>query len=429
MPEKAVLRFLLIVLLGGVGISIQPVRDAVASQDEMRTYAGRVLDDLDKQPIGGAFVTLDKTVVRTNSEGRFTISGVGENIGIRAYGHQRLSVATGSLANGTELFLRPVEPKALYLSLYGIGHKGLRQNALDLIEATELNAVVIDVKGDRGMIAYKSSLPLAAQAGAQSLITIPDLHGLLADFHARGIYTIARIVVFKDLPLAQARPDLAVRTASGAIYRDREKLAWTSALSHEVWDYNIGVAVEAAKAGFDEIQFDYLRFPDVRGGRLAFPMEYTERNRVATMCGFLRAAREALVPYNVFLAADIFGDVLWNLDDTHIGQRLGDIARLVDYLSPMLDPSGFQFGIPGYKNPVQHPFEIVHLSLDRAQERTHLPSVRFRPWLQAFRDYAFGGRQFGGAEIRAQIDAAEQFGSDGWMLWNPSNRYYKDGLK
>jgi hypothetical protein len=159
-----------------------------------------------------------------------------------------------------------------------------------------------------------------------------------------------------------------------------------------VLDYNIGVAIEAAKAGFDEIQFDYARLPDATG--LVFDLPWTEQNRAAAIDGLLKRARIALTPYNVFLAVDVFGYVCWNVDDTKIGQKLEQLANIVDYLSPMLYPSSFQFGIPGYRNPVQHPSEIIRISLERAATRTHVPPVHFRPWLQAFRDYAFGGRPF-----------------------------------
>ena len=153
------------------------------------------------------------------------------------------------------------------------------------------------------------------------------------------------------------------------------------------------------------------------------------QNRVAAIDGFLRDARTALVPYNVFLAIDIFGYVCWNPDDTGIGQQLERLAEVVDYISPMLYPSSFQFGIPGCRNPVQHPHEIVHRSLERALERTGLSPVRFRPWLQAFPDYAFGGRSFTSGEVRAQIEAAESIGTNGWMLWNPHNRYSRGDVR
>ena len=162
---------------------------------------------------------------------------------------------------------------------------------------------------------------------------------------------------------------------------------------------------------------------------LAFREADTQQNRIAAIGGFLSEARAALLPYNVFVAVDIFGYVCWNPDDTGIGQQLERIAEVVDDVSPMLYPSSFQFGIPGFRNPLQHPDEIVRKSLERALERTALPAVHFRPWLQAFPDYAFGGRSFANGEVRAQITGAESIGTNGWMLWNPRNRYSRSDLQ
>ena len=272
-----------------------------------------------------------------------------------------------------------------------------------------------------------AAFQLAQAVGAQRIITIADLPALLQSLHASGIYTIARIVAFKDDPLATARPDLAVKLQNGRLFRDRENLGWTDPTLKEVRDYNIAVAAEAAQAGFDEIQFDYLRFPDAPRG-IAFAKPTTETSRLEAIADFLAEARHRLAPFNVYLAADIFGYVCWNLNDTGIGQRLEDIMPLVDYLSPMLYPSGFQFGIPGYPNPMTHPYEIVRLSLERARARLGVAAIRFRPWLQAFKDYAFDRRTFDVDEVAAQIRAATDFGSDGWMLWNPRNTYGDAGL-
>jgi hypothetical protein len=391
------------------------------------TLRGKVVDAATHAPIDGAFVTLKDTVVRTRTDGSFAIEGEADSVGVRAYGHLRLTVPAASLRRGqAEIALRPFKPKALYLSVYGIGSGALRMQALNLIEATELNATVVDLKSERGQIAYASSIPLAAKVGAQSLITIKNLAAQVRQFHERGIYTIARIVVFSDDRLARARPELAVHCSSGKIYSDRLHLAWTDPFDAEVIKYNIGVAVEAATAGFDEIQLDYVRFPDAIG--LVYAKPNTRSNRVAAIDDFLQDVRHALVPYNVFLAADIFGYVAWNLNDTDIGQQLEDLPGILDYISPMLYPSGFQFGIPGYHDPVAHPYEIVYRSLERAQQRTGVPPIRFRPWLQAFRDYAFDRRPFGAKEIKQQTAAADKFGSDGWMLWNPRNVYSQNGL-
>jgi len=383
----------------------------------------KVVDHHTGQAIAGAVVTLDGETLNPDPQGLFPLTKAGGTVKARAHGYQRAEQALPDPlpAGPIEVKLSPFTPKALYLSFYGVGSKALRGPAMKLIEETELNALVIDVKGDRGMIPYRSSVPLATEVGGQKIITVRDAEGLMASFKEKGVYTIARIVVFKDNLLAGARPDLAVKTPTGEPWRDRESLAWVDPFRKEVWDYNIQIAVEAAKLGFDEIQFDYVRFPDSHSPR--FSQANTEEARVKAITGFLQEARSKLAPYNVFTAADIFGYVCWNLNDTDIGQKLDPIASAVDYLSPMLYPSGFQFGIPGFRNPVQNPYEIVYLSLKKAQERTKISPLRFRPWLQAFKDYAFDRRQFNGKELRDQISASEKFGSQGWMLWNPVNQY------
>ena len=390
---------------------------------------GRVVDAVTGMPIADAILTTGDKEFRSDLHGLFSLDVADTAVvRVRAAGYARTDVVAQALRTpAADLRLKPFRPKALYLSMYGVGDRKLRTAALALLETTALNALVIDLKGDRGLVAYRSTVALATQVGAQRVITISDLPTLVTDLRQRGIYTIARIVVFKDNLLAMGRPALALHKPGGAVFRDREGLAWTNPYSHDVWSYNINIAVEAAKAGVDEIQFDYVRLPDAVG--LAYEVPWTEPNREAAIDGFLGEARKALTPFNVFLAADVFGYICWNPDDTKIGQKLEHLAGIVDYLSPMLYPSSFQFGIPGYRKPIEHPYEIVRLSLERASQRTHLPPVRFRPWLQAFRDYAFGGRPFTAAEIGAQIKAAEDVGTGGWMLWNPHNVYSAADLK
>jgi len=410
-------------------LALLPRLYAGTTNDPALRVNGRVVDAVTRTPIADAILTTGDKALRSDPHGLFVLDVANADVvHVRAHGYARADVALQALRTpDAEVRLKPFRPKALYLSLYGVGDKKLRTAALALLETTELNALVIDLKGDRGLVPYRSTVALATQVGAQRVITISDLPTLVTDLRQRGIYTIARIVVFKDSLLALGRPVLAVRKPDGSVFRDREGLAWTNPYSHDVWNYNIGIAVEAAKAGFDEIQFDYVRLPDAIG--LAYEMPWTEQNRVAAIDGFLTEARKALTPFNVFLAADVFGYICWNPGDTKIGQKLEHLAGIVDYVSPMLYPSSFQFGIPGYRNPVEHPYQIVRLSLEQARQRTHLPPVRFRPWLQAFRDYAFGGRPFTAGEIRAQIKAAEDVGADGWMLWNPHNQYSAVDLK
>lgn len=385
-------------------------------------YDGKVVDAQTKAPIAGALVTLGDQQVRADKDGAFHLEGTGETLKLRAPGYARRELAISELtAPQAEVALTPFKVKALYFSSYGIVTKKLRSAALEAIEANNLNALIIDVKGDQGFIPFKVDIPLAEETGAQKTILIKDLPAFMASLKEKGLYLIARIVVFKDDPLAAAKPQWAVKTKGGGVFRDRERLRWVDPFRQEVWDYNIAIAKAAAAAGFDEVQFDYVRFPDNR--KVGFSRPTNQDSRTEAITGFLKAAHQALVPYNVMVAADIFGYVLWNLDDTGIGQKTDAALDAVDVVSPMLYPSGYQFGIPNYKNPVQHPYEIVFLSLKRAQERTGASPLRFRPWLQAFRDYAFRGGDFQEERMRIQIKAADTFGSSGWMFWNPRNVY------
>ena len=302
--RKCILFLLLFLLLAGVpaGRAREPV-------------SGRVVDPAGL-PVAGATVVCSSTSVTTDAGGNFTVAGDADHVAVRAPGYARQEAA---ISSPLCIALTPFRPRALYLSHYGVGSRALRNSALHLIGETELNAVVIDVKGDRGYVNLRATSSLARAVGAERP-TERDLPALVGELRVRGIYTIARIVVFKDHPLAMGRPDLALRRGDGSIWHDRERLAWTDPFKHEVWEYNLAVAEAAARAGFDEVQFDYVRFPDARGVRFSRPA--TQASRVAAVGGFLREARRRLAPYNVFLAADIFGYVCWNSNDTTIGQLL-----------------------------------------------------------------------------------------------------------
>ena len=396
----------------------------------LATAEGRVVDQ-DGRPLRNVSVRSGAIESLTDADGHFSIGpvAVGRSVLVKLPGYQKRWVTLDQ--SKPTVTLTPHAIRAAYLTYYGVADRTIRQRVLDLVERTELNAVVIDIKGDRGLIPYRTSVQAALDAGALGPVIIKDFDDQLAAWKARGIYTIARIVAFKDNVRANARPDLAViDTRTGKPWIDRENLAWVDPFREENWDYIIAVAKEAALKGFDEIQFDYVRFPT--DGKLAaakYSKPITPQVRIETIAGFLAKARKELGPTGVFIAADVFGYTAFNENDTDIGQRIEDMAPHLDYFSPMVYPSGYHMGIPGFRNPVSHSYEIVRESVRLTRKRTEGMPVRVRPWLQDFRDYAFDKRIFGVTEIQAQVRGAEEAGAVGWMLWNPRNDYTAAALR
>jgi hypothetical protein len=391
----------------------------------------RIVDATTHKPIPDATVTLNGKPLPVDAGGHYSIPADVQAIMARAPGYKAATFPAADAAkNNGNLALTPFTVKALYLSEYGIASRPIRDSALNIIRQGGANALVINIKSDHGMLVYPSDIALAKAIGARKLTTISSLRDLTNTGHGMGIYMIARIVTFKDDPLTAARPDLAIHLASGALFKDREHLGWADPTQPEVRAYNIAIGVEAAKAGFDEVQYDYVRFPDA-ATKLKFHGPTDEASRIATITGFLRDAHAALAPYNVFHSADIFGYTAWNTNDTGIGQHIEDILPNVDYVCPMLYPSGFKFGIPGHPKPMATTndiYNIIKLSLDASNKRTNGDPKRYRPWLQAFRDYAFSKLVYGPTEVSTQIKASADAGSSGWQLWNPHNRYTDIGL-
>lgn len=391
---------------------------------ELESIFGTVQDAQTGALLNGAELRTVDDFTFSTANGSFQLQSDGAEIVVRLPGYLPQKV---SVDFPLHLKMQPFTPKALYLSYWAADSSDRRNQLQQLIGETGMNALVIDLKSSRGDIAFRSQSSLARAVGAQKVRTLKDLPEFLSELKRQGIYTIGRIVVFKDAALSKHRRDLAVYTLDGYLWEDREKISWADPFNSEVWDYNINIAKEAAALGFDEIQFDYIRFP--AKSDLIFSQENTGENRVAAINGFLQRAKQQLAEYPVMTSANIFGYICWKHKDQKIGQRLVDLAEHVDYLSPMLYPSGFPHGVPGYKNPVEHSYEVIAHSLEKAGELTGLPSVRFRPWLQAFRDYAFDRRSFTANEIHAQINASDASGSHGWMLWNAASRFSLAGLQ
>jgi hypothetical protein len=297
---------------------------------------------------------------------------------------------------------------------------------LDLIDRTELNALVIDVK-ENGVF-YETGVQFFRVANAVSPLYDPN--ELLDELRRRGIYAIARLVCFKDTPVALARPDLAViDVTTGRPWHDMAGHAWVNALQPELWAANAALAVEAAELGFDEIQYDYVRFPtDGNLATMSFGVPLSEQTRTDAILGFLSQTQTLLAPLGTRLSADIFGFTLIVDDDLGIGQNASLIGDVVDVICPMIYPSHWPTGslaVGGVPN--DFPYETVHLSMEFAKDKLPDDASRIRPWLQGFS--LPGYRPYGPVDVRAQIDAAEAAGVGGWMIWDMGNRYFEEAFE
>jgi hypothetical protein len=295
---------------------------------------------------------------------------------------------------------------------------------LGLIDRTELNALVIDVKEEG--VYVDTGVALFQDAG--TVVPSYDVVAVLEALRAHDVYAIARQAVFKDTPLAEARPDLAIAdAATGGPWRDMNGVAWVNPFSEEVWTANIDLALELAGLGFDEIQFDYVRFPtDGDLAAMDFGPEVTESVQVETITGFLATAQADLAASGAKVGADVFGFTLL-LDDIGIGQNVRRIAEVVDYVCPMVYPSHFPIGsIPVDGHPNDFPYETIAISLSAGEEQVAGSSGKIRPWLQAFSLPGLSGYE--AAEVRAQIDAAEANGAAGWMIWNFASVYHEEAF-
>lgn len=317
----------------------------------------------------------------------------------------------------------PVAARGIYLTGHTVGEAQWFAALLELVERTELNAMVIDVKDCTGKLTYESSLAHVNQVSASSK-RIRDLPAVAAELRRRGIYSIARLVAFQDPVLSHARPDLAVNHVAGGVWREPSGLSWTDPHSREVWDYLLDIAREVAKAGFDEIQFDYVRFPSDGNLKACVYPHADGKTRSEVISSFLGYCRRHLEPMGVYVSADIYGLVPTAADDMGIGQYYEDIIANVDYVCPMVYPSHYALRSYGLPDPDAAPYETVMGTLRDAARRHGDSTAIVRPWLQ---DFTLGHR-YGLDEVRAQIQAVYDSGLEEWILWNAANRYTEGAL-
>lgn len=301
-----------------------------------------------------------------------------------------------------------------------------------LVDRTELNSMVVDVKSDWGPLTYRSTNPLAIDLGEQGG-AVPDLGALIGRLHQHKMYVIGRLVVFKDHTLARSRPEWMLKNTAGGVWTGYGGGTWIDPTNRSAWRYLVSIGKEAAAAGIDEIQFDYVRFPsDGPVEQLVYPA-MGGRSKGQVIAEFLAYARKQLHPYGVRVSADVFGLVTSVRDDMGIGQHLEGVAAGVDYLSPMTYPSHYAGGNLGVAWPNNAPYTILRHSLGDAIGRLKaagLTGVQVRPWLQDF-TYGNAGNPavtYGPPQVRAQIQATYDAGARSWMLWNAANVYTEGAL-
>ncbi|HEU0014166.1 MAG TPA: putative glycoside hydrolase [Longimicrobium sp.] len=328
---------------------------------------------------------------------------------------------------------RPDSLRALYVNAWAAGRRQGMRDLIRIADETEINAFVIDVKESDTYLAYDSTgIALAREIGADTMPRTKWMPELLDTLRAHGIYPIARIVVFKDRMLAEKRPDLAIRHVDGSVWLDQKGKPWVNPYSRAVWDYNIAIAREALDMGFSEVQWDYVRFPDVTDARratMAFPGS-GGKSRADNIRDFILYSKQQLAEYRVPVTADVFGLVTHLEGDVGIGQNWEQVISAADAVLPMVYPSHYFGGVYGFTRPNAHPYEMVRISMQDAVERTAAvkaqgkPVGEIIPWLQAFTaDYLRDGITYGASHVRQQIAAAYDAGLKSWVLWNPGSRY------
>jgi hypothetical protein len=428
--------------------------DAVLRPDVLK---GTLVDSATGKPIKNATVmsmpTLESDAVATkridnSTDGAFQLDGLPEQgfIQVLAPGYRKavIEVKPGSVPSTIKL--EPFFSKSLYVTAAVASNHDLLMKFFDTIDNTELNSIVIDLKSDLrddlGLVYYDSQVPIVKELKASR--PYMDLPAILAEAKKRGIYTIARVHIFShDNILASAKPEWAAKDRStGGVFADYPgpgiHYDWLDPWNHNVWDYNIQLAVEAAHLGFDEINYDYIRFPSLEFDpsdkdrlQLSKP-DATNEEKFANIVEMLKLSQTAINAAGAYLSVDVFGVAAWGPANL-IGQDIARMGEYTDYVCPMVYPSHFWPGALDFDNPAEHPYEIILDSMQKGAKQMAGKRALLRPWLQDFtltwvpKDQIV---EYGPNEVRAQIKATEDFGqAGGWMLYDSANQYTVEALK
>ncbi|HEU5219866.1 MAG TPA: putative glycoside hydrolase [Gemmatimonadales bacterium] len=326
----------------------------------------------------------------------------------------------------------PPPVRAIYVNAWAFGTKKFFQ-LVHLAETTEVNALVIDVKDDTGYLTYRSDVPVAVEIGANTQLRARDARARVAVLKAKGIRPIARIVVAKDPLLAARKAAWAIQNGSGGAWTDRKGTRWVDAFNDSVWLYAADLAAEAVRMGFEEVQYDYVRFPDETRAKMAtavFPARQgieSSREGIDRNLRLLASRTRALkVPFTI----DVFGLTTTAEDDMGIGQYWEDLVTNADVILPMVYPSHYKRGVYGVARPNAAPYIMVKRAIEDGQRRNKVLAPKriaeIRPYLQAF---TLGPPRYTAFHVREQMRALSDLGIGSWVLWNPRSVYERGYFK
>ena len=313
--------------------------------------------------------------------------------------------------------------RALYLNRFAAQSARKMRHMYAIADSTEINGFVVDMKDEFGLN-YRSKNPDVARNAGGTRGYVSDVKALVDSIKAHGLVPIARLVAFKDPVAAEVNPDWTIRKEDGSTWNDKEGLAWVNAHNPKVWEYNLAVAEELVDLGFEEIQWDYIRFPEPYRSLPKQVFPGATMSKPDALAAFLKQARERLNAKGVHSTADIFGLVTTVRGALEVGQWWEKLSPVTDVLLPMVYPSHYPKGSFGLDRPNADPYTVIKTALDAARERdTKLGITKaehVRPWLQAF---TLGAPKYGPEQIQAQKKAAYDAGYQGWVLWSPGSFY------
>lgn len=320
----------------------------------------------------------------------------------------------------------PDEVRGLYWTASTAG-SSRGEELLEYMVQSSINAVIIDAKMDNGELAFVPNNESLSQYVMETP-AISDLDDLLFRLKEQGIYRIARVAVMRDGVFARVHPEIALHSLSGLFWHDNIGSVWVDPASQEVVEYALALGEELYRRGFDEIQYDYVRFAsDGSVNQIVYPVYSSAHTKIEVMQKFFAHVGGGLQKLQIPVSFDVFGMTFWSNEDYNIGQRLLDVLPYTNWVSPMVYPSHYSDGFEGYANPALYPYDIVKKSLDKGTENMlgvwsgdeQTLRKKWRPWLQDF-DI---GAVYTSDLIEAQIQATRDAGASGWILWNARNVY------